>query len=82
MATLTIRNLDSQVEAALRIEATRHGRSLEDEVRVILKNAMVEAVIGKASAGCRARWRFPKASIEELDLPERTELPRAADFTE
>src|SRR3954471_18003251 len=39
MASLTIRKLDDAVKAELRLRAARHGRSVEDEVRVILREA-------------------------------------------
>src|SRR4051794_29239601 len=39
MASLTIRKLDDAIKAELRLRAARNGRSLEDEVRVILRGA-------------------------------------------
>src|SRR5262249_21979416 len=36
MASLTIRKLDEAVKAYLRLRSARHGRSVEEEVRVIL----------------------------------------------
>src|SRR5437870_5201471 len=39
MASLTIRKLDEAIKAELRLRAARHGRSVEDEVRVILREA-------------------------------------------
>jgi phosphopantothenoylcysteine decarboxylase/phosphopantothenate--cysteine ligase len=39
MASLTVRQLDDKLKALLRLRAARHGRSMEDEVRVILKDA-------------------------------------------
>ena len=38
MASLTIRKLDDAIRDALRLRAARSGRSVEDEVRVILVN--------------------------------------------
>jgi phosphopantothenoylcysteine decarboxylase / phosphopantothenate---cysteine ligase len=38
MASLTIRKLDDAIRDALRLRAARHGRSVEDEVRVILRD--------------------------------------------
>ena len=40
MATLTIRDLDEELRASLRIRAARHGRSMEAEVREILRDAL------------------------------------------
>jgi phosphopantothenoylcysteine decarboxylase/phosphopantothenate--cysteine ligase len=39
MASLTIRKLDDAIKAELRLRAARNGRSVEDEVRVILRQA-------------------------------------------
>lgn len=39
MASLTVRQLDDKLKTLLRLRAARHGRSMEDEVRVILKEA-------------------------------------------
>jgi len=42
MASLTVRQLDDKLKKLLRLRAARHGRSMEDEVRVILKQAAEE----------------------------------------
>jgi phosphopantothenoylcysteine decarboxylase/phosphopantothenate--cysteine ligase len=39
MASLTVRQLDEKLKKLLRLRAARHGRSMEDEVRVILREA-------------------------------------------
>ncbi|MFZ0423572.1 MAG: bifunctional phosphopantothenoylcysteine decarboxylase/phosphopantothenate--cysteine ligase CoaBC [Xanthobacteraceae bacterium] len=43
MASLTVRQLDEKLKKLLRLRAARHGRSMEDEVRVILREAAGEA---------------------------------------
>src|SRR6516165_5806664 len=43
MASLTVRQLDEKLKKLLRLRAARHGRSMEDEVRVILREAAEEA---------------------------------------
>ena len=40
MASITVRNLDGEVKSRLRIRAAEHGRSMEEEVRVILRQAV------------------------------------------
>ena len=40
MATMTIRDLDDKLKRRLRIQAARHGRSMEDEARDILRTAL------------------------------------------
>jgi phosphopantothenoylcysteine decarboxylase / phosphopantothenate---cysteine ligase len=42
MASLTVRQLDEKLKKLLRLRAARHGRSMEDEVRVILRQAAEE----------------------------------------
>jgi phosphopantothenoylcysteine decarboxylase/phosphopantothenate--cysteine ligase len=43
MASLTIRKLDDAIKAGLRMRAASNGRSVEDEVRVILREAATPA---------------------------------------
>lgn len=37
---MTIRNIDEKLKARLRVQAARHGRSMEDEARDILRTAL------------------------------------------
>jgi plasmid stability protein len=43
MASITIRNLDDSVKQKLRVQAARHGRSMEEEARVILTGMVAGA---------------------------------------
>src|SRR6185437_8824250 len=43
MASLTVRKLDDAIRDALRLRAARSGRSVEDEVRVILREAALDS---------------------------------------
>lgn len=40
MASMTIRDIDEKLKSRLRIQAARHGRSMEDEARDILRSAL------------------------------------------
>lgn len=42
MAQLVVRNMENEVKARLRRRAARNGRSMEEEVRDILRNAVNE----------------------------------------
>jgi phosphopantothenoylcysteine decarboxylase / phosphopantothenate---cysteine ligase len=42
MASLTVRQLDDTLKKLLRLRAAHHGRSMEDEIRVILRQAAEE----------------------------------------
>ena len=55
MASLTIRKLDDAIRDALRLRAARSGRSVEDEVRVILREAAQEGPSAGPMAALRAR---------------------------
>ena len=41
MSTLTIRNIDASVKERLRVRAARNGRSMEAELRSILRDALL-----------------------------------------
>lgn len=81
MANLTIRNLDDEVKDRLQIEAARHGRSMEEEVRHILRQA-VDPTDAERGLGSRIAGRFREVGGCELPSPERQELPRSPDFKE
>lgn len=78
MASITIRNLDEELKAQLRMEAARHGHSMEEEVRIILRSALNQP---KAKGlGTRIRERFADAEGIELDVPPRSDTPRDSGF--
>lgn len=77
MATLTIRDLDDGLKAQLRLRAARNGRSMEAEVRALLREALTESGTG---LGDRIHARFAAHGGVDLPIPPRTELPRAADL--
>ena len=72
MATLTIRNLDDGLKERLRIRAAMHGHSMEEEARVILK----EAVGGVSGA---ALWQLSRDLFDGAKGVELTHAPREAD---
>jgi plasmid stability protein len=76
MATLTIRGLDDETKARLRVRAARQGRSMEAEVRAILEEALPSPQVS-GGLGSRINARFADVGGAELDLPRRSELPRA-----
>jgi phosphopantothenoylcysteine decarboxylase/phosphopantothenate--cysteine ligase len=53
MASLTIRKLDDTIRDALRLRAARNGRSVEDEVRVILREVSEDRPSPTAKASSR-----------------------------
>lgn len=75
MAVLTIRNVDEMVKTRLRMRAARHGRSMEDEVRQILKAAVEEKPDSSAGFAASVREAFAALGGVDLDIPPR-EPPR------
>lgn len=78
MASMTIRNLDEQLKAQLRMEAAKHGHSMEEEVRIILRNALNQPQ--QAGLGSRIRERFAQVGGVELNVPSRSDKPRDPEF--
>lgn len=80
MAQLIVRQLDDDVKARLQRRARRHGRSTEEEVREILRNAVKSESGAKPPLGSRLAARFSKIGLRE-DIPELRGQPvRPADF--
>ena len=69
MASITIRNLDEEVKTRLRVRAAGKGRSMEEEARLILREAVVHKSRGNLAAAIRARIA-PLGGVE-LELPPR-----------
>ena len=84
MATLTIRNIDEHTKAQLRIQAARHGHSMEEEVRRILRSAIeARQPAGPGTGlGSRIQAHFAKLGGVELDLPARSSQPSPAEFSQ
>ncbi len=79
MASITIRNLDDTLKRRLRIRAAEHGRSMEEEAREILRQA-----IGKPTApknlGEAIHRRFAALGGVQPDLPPREPMPEPPRF--
>ncbi len=68
MGGLSVRKLDEETLSRLRIRAARHGVSMEEEVRRILK----EAVSAPERLGDLALRMFGPVHGVDLQLPERS----------
>jgi plasmid stability protein len=80
MASITIRNLDDELKARLRIQAAHHGRSMEDEARHILRTALAGEVQPSRNLAASIRRRFASIGGVELDLPPRESMREPPDF--
>jgi antitoxin FitA len=80
VATLTIRGFDDELHARLRVQAARHGRSMEAEVRAVLADHLLSTPSGSDRLGSRIHARFAAMGGGDLELPSRDDVPRAAVF--
>jgi plasmid stability protein len=72
MATITVRDLDEATRAKLRIRAARNGRSMEAEVREILKTAVAAEPSTGEGLGARihAMWAEVGYADDLADIVE------------
>jgi plasmid stability protein len=79
MAQLVVRQLDDDVKEKLQRRARHHGRSTEEEVREILRNAVREGA-KRTPLGSRIAARFKRVGLDE-PIPElRDQAARPAVF--
>jgi plasmid stability protein len=71
VASITIRNLDEPLKRRLRIRAAEHGRSMEEEVREILRVALGGPTASPQGLGTAIHGLFKPIGGVELELPER-----------
>jgi antitoxin FitA len=71
VASMTIRNLDEKLKARLRMQAAKHGRSMEDEARDILRSALSTASVRTATLARSIRRRIEPLGGVELQIAPR-----------
>ena len=80
MAQFVVRGLEDGVKARLKRRAELHGRSMEEEVRHILRNAAKEPSRPITKLGSRIAARFSGNGLD-AQLPElRGQTARPAKF--
>lgn len=72
MAQILVRNLEDQLKARLQRRAKRHGRSMEEEVREILRNSLREETVPPRGLGSEIVALF---SGQGIGLEEGEEIP-------
>jgi plasmid stability protein len=71
MAQLIVRNLDSDVKERLKRRAQKHGRSMEEEARHILREAVRPESANRGGLGTRIARRFARWGLAEgEEIPE------------
>jgi len=80
MAQLLVRQLDDDVKEKLQRRARRHGRSTEEEIREILRNAVRSEGSIRTRLGSRIAARFRRVGLD-AEIPElRDQSARPAVF--
>lgn len=70
MASITIRRLADATKERLRVRASQHGRSMEEEARQILKVALTGKGAIERNLAESIRRRFaPLGGVELADVP-------------
>jgi antitoxin FitA len=82
MAQLVVRNLDDDVKKRLKERAEKHGRSMEEEVRDILRAAVTRESRPAEGLGTRIANRFRGLGLKEPFPELRGEVwARPVDFS-
>ncbi|MFB3915506.1 MAG: plasmid stabilization protein [Terriglobales bacterium] len=64
MGQLVVRNIENGVKARLQRRAKRHGRSMEEEVREILRNVVSRDEVPAAGLGTEISSLFSKVGLD------------------
>ena len=76
MSAITIRNLEDDLKARLRLQAARHGQSMEEEARQLLRRGLDQDAAGSAlRLTVLAKTLFGADHGVDLALPVR-DVPR------
>jgi plasmid stability protein len=65
MAQVIVRNLEDSVKRKLKRRATRHGHSMEEEIRDILRNAVKDEGRNRKGLGTEIAELFKGIGLEE-----------------
>ena len=83
MAQIVVRNIEESLKRRLKNRAARHGRSMEEEVRTILRDAVKREERPTEGLGTRIANRFAGIGFEEGEFPRvEGEWARPAKFDE
>ena len=81
MASITIRDLDDDLKTRLRVRAAEHHRSMEEEVRIILRDTVNGGRAAPRDLAKFTRECFLPLGGVELELPPRGPMHEPPDFS-
>ena len=82
MASILIRKVDERLKTKLRIRAARHGRSMEEEAREILRAGLLTKYTAQTNLYDAIRKHIDPIGGIELELPPREPVPEPPRFDE
>jgi antitoxin FitA len=82
MASITIRNLEDGLKSQLRLRAAKHGRSMEDEARHILRAALMAEPRAPKNLYDSIRRRIEPLGGVDLDIPRNEHERETPNFDE
>jgi antitoxin FitA len=83
VASITIRNLDDDLKARLRVRAAQQGRSMEEEAHVLLRQALdVPRAAARPHLAVLAQSLFGSRHGVELSVLPRTKARPVPSFDE
>ena len=77
---MTIRDIDEKLKARLRIQAARHGRSMEEEARAILRIALSVEATRTGGLVQAIRRRIEPVGGVELEIAPREPMREPIDL--
>jgi plasmid stability protein len=75
MAQLLVRRLDEDVKRRLKERAARHGVSMEEEARSILRDSLLRGETGKPGLGTQIAELFKDIPDNDEPVPEIPDSP-------
>ena len=77
MPSITVRNIDAELKQRLKEQAAKHGCSMEEEARRILKKSLPETAVTVESKSAKELYDEIRRIVEplggiELELPDGT----------
>jgi len=81
VASITIRNLDDDLKTRLRLRAAGNGRSMEEEARVILREAVGQEMPPSKGLATTIHELFKPYGGVELELPPHEPMRDPPDFS-
>jgi plasmid stability protein len=74
MATITVRNLDDEVQRRIKLRATQNNRSMEAETRAILTAAVIQPEFAAHWIDATAPFRGDGVPIPMRSAPREVDL--------